>query len=81
MLKFLICLELFKLGHGIGPKISSLGITKKCDPSVTTVSGSIATTGIICPGDLIFEENFNNLDLSVWEHENTLAGGGVSHSN
>lgn len=57
---------------------AKLSVGAKCDPSVTTVSGSAAPTGEICPGDLVFEENFNTLDLSVWEHENTLAGGGVS---
>lgn len=64
-------------GVGFGLKLKT-PITPKCDPSVTTVSGSAAPVGDICPGDLIFEETFDEFDHSVWEHENTLAGGGVS---
>lgn len=45
-------------------------------PSVTTVSGTHAPTGKICPGDLIFEDNFDDLDLKKWQHEQTLGGGG-----
>lgn len=30
----------------------------------------------LCPGDLIFEDQFENFDLSRWSHENTLGGGG-----
>ncbi|CAH1126331.1 unnamed protein product [Ceutorhynchus assimilis] len=30
----------------------------------------------LCPGDLIFEDNFNTFDLEKWQHESTLAGGG-----
>lgn len=29
-----------------------------------------------CSGDLIFEDNFDELDVQKWEHEQTLAGGG-----
>lgn len=50
----------------------------KCTPSPTTASGSQARAGPYCSGDLIFEDNFNHLDFEKWEHENTLAGGGVS---
>jgi len=45
-------------------------------PSITTASGSFAPTGVICSGDLIFEDNFNDLNLERWQHEATLAGGG-----
>jgi hypothetical protein len=31
-----------------------------------------------CSGDLVFEDTFNDLNFETWEHENTLAGGGVS---
>ncbi|XP_065094019.1 beta-1,3-glucan-binding protein-like [Ochlerotatus camptorhynchus] len=48
----------------------------KCDESPTTASGSQARAGPYCSGDLIFEDNFDYLDLEKWEHENTLAGGG-----
>lgn len=51
---------------------------KLCDPSVTTASGSFAPTGTICPGDIIFQEEFDALNFQKWNHENTLGGGGVS---
>ncbi|KAG5670659.1 hypothetical protein PVAND_000907 [Polypedilum vanderplanki] len=44
--------------------------------SETTASGTHAPTGPFRRGQLIFEENFNNFNLDVWEHEQTLAGGG-----
>jgi hypothetical protein len=31
----------------------------------------------ICKGQVIFEDNFNDFNFATWEHENTLAGGGV----
>jgi hypothetical protein len=37
-----------------------------------------AFSGSFCRGDLIFEDNFHNFDLETWQHEITLAGGGVS---
>ncbi|CAH1367168.1 unnamed protein product [Tenebrio molitor] len=48
----------------------------QCNPSATTVSGTHAPTGQICSGDLIFEDNFDELDMQKWQHESTLAGGG-----
>lgn len=49
-----------------------------CDVcSVTTTSGTYAPTTKICPGDLIFEDNFDDFDLKKWNHEQTLGGGGV----
>lgn len=44
--------------------------------SVTTASGSKAPPGPYYPGQVIFEEHFNTLDLETWDHEVTLAGGG-----
>lgn len=44
-----------------------------CTP--TTVSGSHAPRGF-CSGDLIFEDNFDNLDFGKWRHGMTMAGGG-----
>ena len=42
--------------------------------SVTTYNhGKTATAG-----ELIFEDNFDELDLTTWQHELTLWGGGVS---
>lgn len=52
-----------------------------CTESITTVSGPYAPKGKICSGDLIFEDNFDKLDLKIWQHENTLTGGGVSNFN
>ncbi|XP_072397174.1 beta-1,3-glucan-binding protein-like [Diabrotica undecimpunctata] len=45
--------------------------------SITTASGLHAPkNSSICSGQLIFEDNFNWLDLSKWHHEQTLTGGG-----
>lgn len=49
--------------------------------SPTTASGKVAPIGPFCSGQLLFEDNFNELDFDVWQHENTLAGGGVSLFN
>lgn len=46
--------------------------------SPTTASGKVAPNGPFCSGQLLFEENFDKLDFDVWQHENTLSGGGVS---
>lgn len=57
---------------------SASAVQRDCTPSVTTASGTRAPTGEICPGDLIFEDNFDFIDFSKWSRENTLSGGGVS---
>ncbi|XP_055603204.1 beta-1,3-glucan-binding protein-like [Uranotaenia lowii] len=44
--------------------------------SVTTASGSLVKQQAFCPGDLIFEDNFDRLNLDAWQHEHTLGGGG-----
>ena len=44
--------------------------------SVTTASGTRAPKGPFRPGELIFEDNFNELDHENWQHESTLGGGG-----
>lgn len=49
-----------------------------CTESITTVSGPYAPKEKICSGEIIFEDNFDKLDLRKWQHENTLTGGGVS---
>lgn len=46
-----------------------------CHWSPTTASGSKAPSGF-CSGQLIFEDNFDSLDQSKWQHEVTLGGGG-----
>ncbi|XP_056629844.1 uncharacterized protein LOC130440605 [Diorhabda sublineata] len=46
-----------------------------CVESITTVSGTHAAA-TVCSGDLIFEDNFSKLDLTKWQHEQTLGGGG-----
>ncbi|KAJ8732109.1 hypothetical protein PYW08_014839 [Mythimna loreyi] len=53
--------------------VASLGAA--CTPSVTTVSGTHAPA-TVCSGALIFADDFNSFDLEIWQHENTLAGGG-----
>ncbi|XP_066259308.1 beta-1,3-glucan-binding protein-like [Euwallacea similis] len=49
-----------------------------CDvASLTEASGThYNPPAKLCPGDLIFEEQFDTLDLTIWQHEVTLAGGG-----
>lgn len=49
-----------------------------CPNSITTVSGSAVKLGEICQGQLLFEDDFNDLDENVWQHEITVGGGGVS---
>ncbi|XP_076250161.1 beta-1,3-glucan-binding protein-like [Rhynchophorus ferrugineus] len=50
---------------------------KRCSTrSPTTISGTHTKRVDHCSGDLIFHEDFHTLDLSKWEHEITLAGGG-----
>ncbi|CRK99328.1 CLUMA_CG012566, isoform A [Clunio marinus] len=53
-----------------------VNLSNACTPTLTTVSGSKAPPAGFCSGDLIFEENFDNLDQSKWRHEITMAGGG-----
>lgn len=54
---------------------------KWCVKSITSVSGSYASTDIMCSGDLIFEDNFNDFNFDIWQHESTLGGGGVGYSH
>ncbi|KAL7047360.1 hypothetical protein ACKWTF_002880 [Chironomus riparius] len=53
----------------------AVGIVYGCTPSVTRVSGTVAPSNY-CSGDIIFEDNFNNINFTNWFFENTLAGGG-----
>ncbi|XP_050515652.1 beta-1,3-glucan-binding protein-like [Diabrotica virgifera virgifera] len=46
-----------------------------CKKSITTVSGNYAPKEV-CSGKIIFEDNFDELDLNKWNHEQTLGGGG-----
>ncbi|CAH0546480.1 unnamed protein product [Brassicogethes aeneus] len=46
-----------------------------CGTSLTTVSGTHAPKQV-CAGELIFEDDFDTLDLKKWQHELTLGGGG-----
>ncbi len=41
--------------------------------SVTTVNQRHVKSG-----ELIFEDNFDTLNFTTWQHERTLSGGGVS---
>lgn len=44
--------------------------------SVTTASGPLAPRGPYRPGQLIFEDNFDDLNMEAWQHELTVSGGG-----
>jgi hypothetical protein len=50
---------------------------KRCGWTPTTASGRHAPAQI-CAGQLIFEDNFDFLDHTKWEHEVNSDGGGVS---
>ncbi|XP_030761869.1 beta-1,3-glucan-binding protein-like [Sitophilus oryzae] len=50
--------------------------SQDCTESQTTVSGTLAPTGQLCSGQLIFEDNFEEFSLKKWQHEKTLSGGG-----
>lgn len=68
--------------EAIGPLVGfGVGVgTPKCEPTLTTASGSHVIhkiNGQFCSGDLIFEDNFDGFDLRKWQHENTLSGNGV----
>lgn len=71
------------LATAIGP-LGSFGVgvgSSKCELSLTTASGTYVVhkpNGQFCSGDLIFEDTFELFDLRKWQHENTLAGNGVS---
>lgn len=94
------------LVRAIGP-LGAFGVgvgSSKCDPSITTASGTYAmhkgnlnaifeerkskyfsqihstASGQYCSGDLIFEDTFDIFDTRKWQHENTLAGDGVSNT-
>lgn len=48
------------------------------EASITTASGTKAPVAArYCKGDVIFEENFNELNEEIWKHEETLSGGPV----
>lgn len=46
--------------------------------SVTTASGTFARKDGYFSGELIFEDNFNELNFRKWQHEITLTGSAVS---
>lgn len=53
--------------------------SEKCEQvSVTTASGSFARKNEFCRGELIFEDNFDELNLRKWQHEVSLTGSAVS---
>lgn len=53
-------------------------VAADCDvASETTATGTYYTPpSKLCPGDLIFEDNFDTFDTVKWAHEVTLSGGG-----
>lgn len=50
-------------------------VNSQCQPSITTAGGPQAPKEI-CSGELIFEDNFDTLNLKQWRHDRTLTGGG-----
>lgn len=64
-------------GYSLFLIILNLIFVDACKKSLTTASGPKSRPQY-CTGELMFEDNFNNFDLDVWQHENSLWGGGVS---
>lgn len=50
---------------------------EECKPTISTASGTISPKKI-CSGQLIFDENFDELNKQKWIPEVTFFGGGVS---
>ena len=40
-----------------------------CETTLTTASGRFAPKGQLCKNQLIFDEQFNHLNLDLWGHE------------
>lgn len=55
--------------------LTSSVVSQTCQWTPTTASGSKAPKNI-CKGQLLFEDNFDSLDQTKWQHEVTLGGGG-----
>lgn len=46
----------------------------QCVPSLTTVSGPFAPHGPICSGQVLLNEQFDNINTALWQHEIKLGG-------
>lgn len=57
--------------------ISAISFAQECKPSITTASGWAAPK-TICSGQMIFEENFDTLNKTIFVPQVSLWGGGVS---
>lgn len=44
-----------------------------CEPTITTVEGKRAPTNRLCRGQLIFSENFDEIDPLTWIHEERMS--------
>lgn len=54
---------------------------KNCNESQTTASGEWVFKEKYCKGDLIFEDNFDELNFRIWQHEISLTGSAVSFNS
>lgn len=54
-----------------------LRCTGPTEASTTIANGAKAPRMRLCKGDVIFEDNFNELNEDIWKHEETLYGGPV----
>lgn len=43
--------------------------SQDCQPTITTVTGTNAPTAPFCAGQLIWSEEFNDLNEGIWKHE------------
>lgn len=56
--------------------ISVKNTVADCQPTITSVEGRIAPDCPLCSGQLIFDEEFEDLDTNVWKHENRMSAVG-----
>lgn len=68
---------MFALSFNFFFVLNFVGAFDGCLWTPTTVSGSKKPVEI-CSGQLIFEDNFDNLNGTVWQHRVTLSGGRIS---
>jgi hypothetical protein len=63
-----VVIAVLGMAFGSAPEIKEVPVVK----SVTEAERGV----VYAPGDLIFEDNFDKLDLDTWQHEITMSGGG-----
>ena len=65
-------------GTGSGTSSGTGTGTCSCDQTMQSGSPNVKKTACTSYPCLVFEDEFDTLDLDVWEHEISMGGGGVS---